>query len=79
MSMCVSTSLNMTISETSGPIARKFHLKHHWGRGNAAVYFRIDQLKTLVSMVTDYSNKIIIGKIVKTTLRLAPSFFIDFF
>ena len=27
------TLLNINISETSGPIATKFYLKHHWGGG----------------------------------------------
>ena len=32
----VSTLLNMNISETRGPIATKFYLKHHLGEGKAA-------------------------------------------
>ena len=33
--LCVSlpTLLNINISETSGPIATKFYLKHYWGGG----------------------------------------------
>ena len=31
------TLLNINISETSGPIADKFYLKHHWGGGKAAL------------------------------------------
>ena len=33
------TLLNINISETSGPIATKFYLKHHWGGGRAALGF----------------------------------------
>ena len=35
----VSTLSNMNISETSGPIAIKFNLKHYWGGGKAAFTF----------------------------------------
>ena len=37
LSVCLSTLLNINISETSGPIATKFYLKHHWGGGKAAL------------------------------------------
>ena len=50
--VCASTLLNINISETSGPIATKFYLKHHWGRGKAASGFRPDRIGTLVSMAT---------------------------
>ena len=39
------TTSNMNISETSGPIAIKFNLKHHIGRGNAALGFGPDRIK----------------------------------
>ena len=58
-----STLLNINISETSGPIATKFYLKHHWGGGKAALCFWQDQIGTLVSMSTDSSHRVIIGKI----------------
>ena len=35
--VCASTFSNMNISETSRPIAIKFYLKHHWGRGKDSV------------------------------------------
>ena len=57
------TLLNINISETSGPIATKFYLKHHWGGGNAASGFRLDRIGTLVSMATDNSHRVIMGKI----------------
>ena len=58
-----STLLNINISETSGPIATKFYLKHHWGGGKAALGFEQDQIGTLVFMATDSSHWIIMGKI----------------
>ena len=53
---------NMNISEASRPIAIKFYLKHHWGGGKAAWGFGADQFRTLVSMGTDSSNRVIMGK-----------------
>ena len=63
--LCVSLStlLNINISETSGPIATKFNLKHHWGGGKAALGFEQDRIGTLVSMATDSSQWVIMGKI----------------
>ena len=43
----------MNISETSGPIATKFYLKHHWGGGKAALGFGPDRIGALVSMATN--------------------------
>ena len=40
-----------------------FFLKHHWGRGKAASSFGLDRIGTLVSMATDSSRKVIMGKI----------------
>ena len=57
-----STLSNMNISETSRPITTKFYLKHHWGRGKAALGFDADQIRTLVSMATDSSHRVIMGK-----------------
>ena len=57
------TLLNINFSETSGPIATKFFLKHYWGGGKAASGFWQDQIGTLVSMATDISHRVIIGKI----------------
>ena len=42
------TLSSIYISETSGPIAIKFYLKHHWGGGKAALDFGADQYRTLV-------------------------------
>ena len=38
-SVRASTLSNINISETSGPIATSFYLKHHWGWGKAALGF----------------------------------------
>ena len=58
-SVCLFTLSDMNISETSRPIIIKFHLKHHWGGGLAALGFGPD----LVSMATDSSHRVIMGKI----------------
>ena len=55
-----STLSNMNISETGLSIAIKFYMTHHWGRGKAA--FGADQIKNLVSMATDSSHRVIMGK-----------------
>ena len=60
--VCVSTLSNMNISETSGSIVTKFYLKHHWVGGKDAIGFGPDQIRTLVSMVTDSSHRVIMGK-----------------
>ena len=57
------TLLNINISETSGPIGTKFYLRHHWGGGKAASGFWPDRIGTLVSMATDSSHMVIMGKI----------------
>ena len=60
--VCLSTLLNINISETSGPIATKFYLKHNWGEGKAALGFEQDRIGTLVFMATDSSHRVIMGK-----------------
>ena len=52
------THSDMNISETSRSIIIKFHIKHHWGGGLAALRFGPDRIRTLVSMVsmTTYSS-----------------------
>ena len=69
----------MNISETSRPITTKFYLKHHWGGGKAALGFDADQIRTLVSMATDSSHRVIMGEkgvITFSRLFLIGSFFI---
>ena len=61
-SVRASTLSNMNISETGWPIAIKFYMKHHWGRGKAALGFGADQIKNLVSMATEISHRVIMGK-----------------
>ena len=56
------TLSNMNISTTSRPIGMKFYLKHHWGGGKASVGFDPDRIRTLVSMATDSSHRLIMGK-----------------
>ena len=52
----------MNLSDASGPIATKFYLKHHWDGGKAALGFGPDRIGTLVSMATDGSHRVIMGK-----------------
>ena len=52
----------MNISDTIRPIAIKFYLKHHWGGGKTSVGFDPDQIRTLASMATDRSHRVIMGK-----------------
>ena len=52
----------MNISETRWPIIIKFHQKHHWDGGLDALGFGSDRIRTLVSMATDSSNRVIMGK-----------------
>ena len=62
--VCVSafTFSNINVSETSGPVATKFYLKHHWVGGKDAAGFGPDRIRTLVSMATDSSHRVIMGK-----------------
>ena len=59
-----STILNMNISATSGQITMKFYQKQYWDRGKAAIGFGPDWIKTLVSMATDSSHRVIMEKTV---------------
>ena len=55
-----STILNMNICATSGPIT--VIKKHHWDGEKAALGFGPDRIKTLVSMATDSSHRVIMKK-----------------
>ena len=57
-----STISNIFFSETAGPIKAKFYLKHHWGGGKVALGYGPDRTGTLVSMATNSSHRVIIGK-----------------
>ena len=58
-----STLSNMIISETRRPIIIKFRQKHHWAGGLTVIGFGLDRIRTLVSMATDSSHRVIMGKI----------------
>ena len=58
------TISNMNISATSGPMATKFYLKHHWVGGKASLGFGPDWIRTLVSMATESSHRVIMEKTV---------------
>ena len=62
--VCVraSTLSNMNISETGRRNAIKFYMKHHWGGGKAALGFGADRIRTLVSIATDSSHRVIMGE-----------------
>ena len=62
VSVCLWSFSNSNISATSGPIVTKFYLNHHWGGGKAALSFGPDRIGTLVSMATDSSHRVIMGK-----------------
>ena len=62
----------MNVSSISGPITMKFYQKHHWDMGKAAVGLGPDWIKTLVSMATDSSHRVIMEK---TVLPLSLSCF----
>ena len=40
----------------------RFYLKHHWGGEKASVGFDSYRIRTLVSMATDSSHRVIMGK-----------------
>ena len=60
----------MNISKTSRPIIIKFHLKHHWGGGLAALGFGPDRIRILVSIATDSSHRVIMGENLVSILAL---------
>ena len=62
LAVCMWTFSNSNISATSGPIVTKFYLNHHWVGGKAALGFGPDRIGTLVSMATDSSHRVIMGK-----------------
>ena len=63
LSVCPFTLSDMNISETSWSIIIKFHRKHYWAGGLAALGFGPDQIRTMVYTATDSSHKIIMGMI----------------
>ena len=71
------TRSNINISETSWLIIIRFHQKHHWGGGLTVLGFWLDRIRTLVSMATDRSHRVIMGENLVTTLT--SSFIFDWF
>ena len=65
--MRASTLSNTNISATSQPIAIKFYLKHHWGGGKVVLGFGPGRIETLVSMATDSSHRLTMGKTKKSS------------
>ena len=58
---CVRPSVRaLTLSNMN--IVTRFYLKHHCGGGKAALGFWPDRIGTLVSMATDSSHRVIMGK-----------------
>ena len=58
---CVPLS-NINILENRRQIATKFYLKHQWIGGKNALGFGPDRIRTLVTMATDSSHRVIMGK-----------------
>ena len=56
------SNINTCMSETSWTIIIKFHLEHHWDGGLTALGFGLGRIRTLVSMATDSSHRVIMGK-----------------
>ena len=44
------------------PSVHTFKLEHYWGGEMAAYGFGLDRIRTLVSMATDSSHSVIMGK-----------------
>ena len=62
LALCLWTFSNLNISATCGPITTKFYLNYHRGGEKAALGFEPDWIGTLVSMATDSSHRVIMGK-----------------
>ena len=52
----------MNISATSRPNSNKFYMKHHMGGNLTALGFGPGRIGTLVSMATNSSHRVIMGK-----------------
>ena len=62
--VCVFILSNTNISETNGSNATKFYLKHYKVEGKAAICFGPDRIRTLVSMATESSHRVVMEKTV---------------
>ena len=56
------------ISEASRPILIKFNVNHNWVGGLMALGFGADCIKIVVSMATDRSHRLTMGKTKKNLL-----------
>ena len=63
-----STFSYLNISKTTKPIVTKFYLKHHLGGGKVVLGFGPGRIRTLVSMATDSSHRLTMGKTYKNLL-----------
>ena len=57
-----STISKKNISEAGGPILIKFNAIYHWVGGLIALGFGVDCIKLVVSMATDSSHRLTMGK-----------------
>ena len=48
----------------------KFYLKHHLGGGKASVGFDLDLIMTMVSMATESSHRVTVGKTASSNSRM---------
>ena len=62
----VRASVGVLTLSTGWQIGMKFYLKHPWGGGRASVDFDLDRIRTLISMATDSSHRVIMGKTVSS-------------
>ena len=60
---------NTNTSAISQPITIKFYQKHYWGGGQVTLGFVLGWKRTLVSMATDSSHRLTMGKHKKNLLR----------
>ena len=61
-SVRASTISNLNIPKTTRPIVIKFYLKHHCGGGKVVLGFGPGRVRILVSMSTDSSHRLTMGK-----------------
>ena len=61
VSVCLLRFSIINISRNNWPITINFYLKLYWDGRKAALGFGLDRIRTLVSMLTDRSHKVIMG------------------
>ena len=63
--MCLAVNIfRLDLSGTNRPILIKFYQKHHLDEENPALGFGPNQIRALVSMASDNSHRVIMGKTV---------------